>query len=981
MVCMYLFRPVMTLAEREASFRRYLAEWGRALLAVGVVAALLCLAVANAVVRAGGGGVEDGVFWRDSAGGLVASTVAPSSPAALAGIEAGDVLLAVRGEPIERHGDLLRLLSDVAAGTRLDYTLLRLSQERLHTVLLEKTSAVAPPTYFVLAAVGLLGLLVGAAVRVQRPGHQASLHFFWLTVAFFGVFAFSYTGRHDRLDWIFFWADEVAILLLAPLFMHFALVFPEGSPSRVRHRVGHVVLPLVYAPAIVLGVMQAAAVLGPDGDAGFLRSVERVWSLQHLYLAVCTLGGLATMVAGLRRVSSSTSRRQLGWIVSGAALGGLPFTLGYALPWALGIEPAGVLELTAVPLGLIPLAFASAIVRYRLRDVEVIVKRSVGYAVVVAAMVVIYLGLERLATEVFLEADQHSSIIALLATAVVVLLAGPVKNTIQTMLDRAYYRERFDYRRALTRFARDLSTDLDLERLSERLVNRVVETLGLDRMVLLLGRDPAGDETRLADNDFRPIRWVGFDATPPVLPRSSGLGSRMHGRQAALLDDPGKRWECAPDDAAFWQDRGLYYFVPCVAGEGTVAVMALGRKGSGEPLSSEDMALLAAVAGQVATALENGRLYGRLREKAGELDRMRQFSEDIIESLSDGLAVLDLDDRVLRWNAGFERLHGVSRAEAVGKSLDELFDSDFVGRLNAARTERPAGAELYRVPLLSRHREQRRLRVKAATAPLLTPSGRISGTMLIVVDGTARVQLEEQLQLSEKMASIGLLAAGVAHEVNTPLTGISSFTQMLLEDADPEDPRTRLLEKIERQTFRAARIVKGLLNLARPGRADTTGPVDINAVIGDVLVLLEQQLEAGNIKVRRELMAPPPVVRGIEFKMQQVFLNLFLNARDAMPSGGWLTVRSRVERDSALVEVADTGSGISAEHLSRIYDPFFTTKTVGQGTGLGLSVTYGVVQEHQGTIECASRPGHGTRFTLTLPLAVPARAPATEAAR
>jgi signal transduction histidine kinase len=169
------------------------------------------------------------------------------------------------------------------------------------------------------------------------------------------------------------------------------------------------------------------------------------------------------------------------------------------------------------------------------------------------------------------------------------------------------------------------------------------------------------------------------------------------------------------------------------------------------------------------------------------------------------------------------------------------------------------------------------------------------------------------------------------------------------------------------------------LNLARPGRTDAIGPVDLNAVIGDVLVLLEHQLETGNIKVRREL-ETPAVVRGIEFKMQQVFLNLFLNARDAMPSGGWLTVRSRVERDSALVEVADTGSGISAEHLSRIYDPFFTTKTVGQGTGLGLSVTYGVVQEHQGTIECASRPGHGTRFTLTLPLAVPDRAPATEAA-
>ena len=274
------------------------------------------------------------------------------------------------------------------------------------------------------------------------------------------------------------------------------------------------------------------------------------------------------------------------------------------------------------------------------------------------------------------------------------------------------------------------------------------------------------------------------------------------------------------------------------------------------------------------------------------------------------------------------------------------------------------------------------MRVKAATAPLLTPAGRINGTMLIVVDSTARVQLEEQLLLSEKMASIGLLAAGVAHEVNTPLTGISSFTQMLLEDANPEDPGTRLLEKIERQTFRAARIVNGLLNLARPGRTDKTGPVDVNTVIADVLVLLEHQLDTGNIKVRRELATPAVVVQGIEFKMQQVFLNLFLNARDAMPSGGWLTVGSRAEEGRAVIDVADTGVGISAAHLSRIYDPFFTTKTVGQGTGLGLSVTYGVVQEHRGTITCASRPGHGTRFTLTLPLAVPDRgAPAVEAAR
>jgi signal transduction histidine kinase len=221
------------------------------------------------------------------------------------------------------------------------------------------------------------------------------------------------------------------------------------------------------------------------------------------------------------------------------------------------------------------------------------------------------------------------------------------------------------------------------------------------------------------------------------------------------------------------------------------------------------------------------------------------------------------------------------------------------------------------------------------------------------------------------MASIGLLAAGVAHEVNTPLTGISSFTQMLLDGADPSDPRTTLLEKIERQTFRAAKIVNGLLTLSRPGTpGGERTSVDVNVVIGDVFALLEHQFEVGKIKVRRELAPAPVFIQGVEHQLQQVFLNLFLNARDAMPRGGWLTVTTRLEADQLVAEVADTGSGIRSEHLARIYDPFFTTKAIGRGTGLGLSITYGIVHEHEGAIRCDSTVGQGTRFILTFPTAV-----------
>jgi signal transduction histidine kinase len=308
-----------------------------------------------------------------------------------------------------------------------------------------------------------------------------------------------------------------------------------------------------------------------------------------------------------------------------------------------------------------------------------------------------------------------------------------------------------------------------------------------------------------------------------------------------------------------------------------------------------------------------------------------------------------------------------------------LFGPAFVDAMRDAGEQSPQGGTFYRFRLDAAAGGDVRALVNITTVPLQSLSGGgDTGTVIIVDDVTARAQLEEQLQISDKMASIGLLAAGVAHEVNTPLTGISSFTQMLLVGADPDDPKTRLLEKIERQTFRAAKIVNGLLNLSRPTTAaPERAPVDLNVVVGDVLSLLEHQFKVSRIQVRREMPQPGPIVLATEFKLQQVFLNLFINARDAMPKGGWLTIRTRTADGGAVVEVSDTGAGISSECLARIYDPFFTTKEMGQGTGLGLSITYGIVREHEGTIACDSAIGVGTRFTLSFPLAVPASIPRT----
>jgi PAS domain S-box-containing protein len=952
--------------------------WGRGLFAVTVVVLLVALGIANVAMYSRWHEVEDGVYWTARAEGVTASEVAAGTAAAAAGIQRGDLLLAVNGSPVQTPSDVLEYLHRGHEGTRLVYTLLRAGVQQP----LEFALAPAPrgtSMYYVLAAVGLFTLLVGASVRLRRPGDQATLHFFWLCVAFFGVFTFSFNGPFDRLDWAFYWGDAIAFALLPPLLLHFTMVFPErphAGPGADAAEPAWLV-PVMYLPALVLGAARVVAVSrasqGTLSGPVFSRVLEALDRSEPIYLFLYGAAALAVLVRAFREITSVTGRRQLRWIAWGIALGVGPFGFGYALPWVLGVNPPIELQLTAVLLGVVPLTFACAIVRYRLRDVEVIVKRGFAYTAFLAASVALYAALRKLTGFVFVsDADDHNWIIAALATLVVVLLARPVKDAWLNALDRAFYRDRYDYRRALVAFARDLNSDLDIVRLSQRLVARIVETLVVDRMALMLAAGDPGDADDDRSGDFTSIGDYGFGQPVPALSRRSSMMSRLDGGHTVALDDPIVAARFLAEEVEAWRDAGIYYFVPCVFEGRTIAVLALSRKETDEPFNSEDLGLLTAVAGQVATAIENGRLYRQLHLKAEELGRMREFNENILESLDNGLVVFDADEKIVRWNRALEEFYGVARDAAIGCHLGDLFDAPFVEALRAARQEHPYGATLHRVPLSSRDSSMPRLLVNATEVPLQNAAGddAVVGMLMIIEDITDRVQLEEQLQISEKMASIGLLAAGVAHEVNTPLTGISSFTQMLLEGADPADPRTVLLEKIERQTFRAAKIVNGLLNLSRPGTASNERvDVDINAVITDVFSLLEHQFEVGSIKVRRELAPMPVTVPGIEHQLQQVFLNLFLNARDAMPSGGWLSVTTRVEGDRIVAEVADTGSGIPSEQLARIYDPFFTTKAIGRGTGLGLSITYGIVREHDGTINCDSAVGQGTRFTMSLPMA------------
>jgi signal transduction histidine kinase len=226
-----------------------------------------------------------------------------------------------------------------------------------------------------------------------------------------------------------------------------------------------------------------------------------------------------------------------------------------------------------------------------------------------------------------------------------------------------------------------------------------------------------------------------------------------------------------------------------------------------------------------------------------------------------------------------------------------------------------------------------------------------------------------QLVSSEKLASLGKLAAGIAHEINNPLGGILIYASLMMEDLLQEDPRRGDLERIVQEASRCKEIVKSLLQFARQTEPKME-PTDINRAITDGLFFLENQALFHNIKISKKLDPFLPLVRGNGSQLKQVFMNIIVNAAEAMVESGTLTIATSLspDRKTVFVEFTDTGEGIAEENLTRIFDPFFTTKDVGKGTGLGLSTSYGIVEDHGGKISVRSQVGEGSTFTIELPV-------------
>jgi PAS domain S-box-containing protein len=884
---------------------------------------------------------------------VVALDVRKGSSGESAGIHKWEVLDRIGNVKVRSTADIPALLFG-KAWLRVDYHLYEQGVEVKKTVRIEE---IGPDrTLYYLTAVGLAYIGIGLFVYFRRESAPKARHFFLLCLCSFIYSCFHYTGKLNTFDKVIYWGNVVAGFLAPALFLHFCLTFPD-TPRRLR---GVLRQALLYLPAVFFIALYVLTAMGVVRYS--ISLVEARWYLDRIWLPFLSLNyllGAAVLAWKQRRVEDSVLRQQIKWLRNGAVLGILPFTLLYVVPYSMGVTPNGIMKFAVLSLPLIPITWAYAILRYRLMDVDIIFQQ--GYVYTLAALAVLGVCYGLLFSFGKVEDLPPAAVVVLILIATFIF--QPIRNWLQENLDRyVFYRESYDYRRTLLDFARELSSENDLDDSLHGVASRLIHTLNVQHVAFFLSDEDRPGRFQLA------LVHGARNHPAPSQPDLSFLESAV-GKPYLFFE----RTKLNPDyffgawSASVRQaisDLDLTYYIPCTVRGQTIAFLGVSRTIKGDFLTSDDLELLITLSNSVGITVDNARLYRSLQRKVEENERLKEFSENIVESINVGILAVDLAGRVESWNSQMERLTGVSRDTALGQSLEQLLPGEIVGALHGLAAE--SGVQhLYKARLGAR------TLVNVAIAPLVSKDQTQIGRLIIFDDITDRADLESRLVQADKLSSIGLLAAGVAHEVNTPLAVISTYAQMLAKRVSDDEQKTVILDKIAKQTFRASEIVNSLLNFSRTSSVDWS-EVNLNRVIRDTASLIEHQLEKARVTVSYQLDESLGLIKGNPGKLQQIFLNLFLNARDAMESpgfrGGVLTIRTWCDGDLVHVEVADTGPGIPQDHLDRIFDPFFTTKGAKKGTGLGLSVTYGIVQEHGGAIDVKSQPGAGTRFTLEFPL-------------
>jgi signal transduction histidine kinase len=848
------------------------------------------------------------VTWMED--GVRVNQVPAGSTAQASGLAEQDLIVAVDGVPVLTLEDPIFAL---AGGEEHQLLVLPPNQGEERRVMFRPPPPEVDTVYLARSAVGIFGLACAVWAIVATRRREATT-FLLLAAASLVVGAIPH--RTAETEQSLRVLHRVASAAIPFLVIRFFAIFPE---RRQTMRLWDVLTVTMLAAATVM-------TLSPNLEVWWPLTASGLRVLFALGLISGTVLLVSRWWAGMR---VAHTRRQIEWVALGMFVGLMPFATLVLLPRRLGIEFEPFDWLTVLPIAAVPLGFLAALTGYRLWDLEPISRDSISATVAVIAGGLVFAAINRLVLAHV--AGSPSSVRNLLAFAtgvLLVVLLQPMRLRVERFLDQWLHHGRPTPRWLMTHATRDLVRAIDPRELLTRFSETLHEALELELVATYL-RTGEGPFARITGSSSDlpaelPPSVVGqpFPAPPEQDIRAAGYAQRIPLERMGTV-------------------HGLLY---------------LGLRRGIFPLGTEGREVVTALAAQTALGLESARLLDNLRRQAEEYRILHANTQRIIESSAAGILVCDATGRILSTNARAAAILDEPSREMVGIELRHL-------------VELPASWQphlpLHAVNAEGSTRGEAGRRVVMAVSVLELDSGSFNGRVVVLQDVSELRDLQDRLREQERLASLGRLASGLAHEINTPLTGIASYAQMLGEMTPEGDPRAELVSKLVGQSFRVSRIVSNLREAVRGSSAELE-PLDLVAVSERAAV---DAARAAGAAERLEISRPdgPVSVWGAPGAVELAISNLVRNALEASPGDRPVLLRIRQADAWGEAEVEDHGPGIPQELHQRVFEPFFSTKTERGGTGLGLAITRDMIGQLGGEVTLSCPPEGGTRATIRLP--------------
>ncbi len=859
-------------------------------------------------------------------------------------IKNGDILLEAEGEIVSSKEELLEILLSKKPNEPITYYLVREGNFFYSSAKL--TTKGTPPLYYYLVLIGFSTLFISLYIVLQKGEKSLTSEtlFFLLGVSFFSIYVFSPTMKFDFWDRVFFTIDKAGFLFFPILLIKFFLEFPVKSSTKLNKPLKYF---LLLSGIITIFYVTFISGVFPKFSEIF-STVEKYFSVFSLiYFSLGFITGIAILIFKIMIADDIFIKNQIKWIIGGILAGFLPFFFFYVIPYYKDPFPPDWAQFMVLFQLIIPLSFAYAISGYKLMDFEVVTKKFLVNTTGFFIILTIYLNLLKLFTPSF------KGKFTIIAVSMIVgfLALAPFFDILERLANKLFYRKSYSYRQDLIEFSNIVTFRRNLLDIVDNFLTIFISALLLKKAAIYL-YDKDSDS-------FILVRSKGGDDKTNyinVLRFSENI-------KKTILSEPfiwfynfstlsGK--DFLNSDIKLLKTIDAYHIVPLKYENRLRGIIVADRKLNGTYLTSEDWSLLLAILPSITLAIENANLYETLKNKIKEINSLKEFNESIIENVKLGIMVVDKNDLIRQWNSFLESLFGLSKKTVLNKEISYVLGRSIKYKLKDIKDK-----EFVRAIIKDSKSRKRTLEISKY-------SFTIEETFHIFIfnDITEKLRIERELITKEKLASVGFLTAGIAHEINTPLTGIKSYCQFLKKSVENSE-NLKLIEEIEKQADRMKILITSLLNFSREGKGVKT-EFKIRDSIKESLAIIDYYIKKKRIKIN--INGSNPTIFADRTKITQVFLNLIKNSIDASKEDSLIELSIREHNDFIEISIIDQGEGISKDNLPYIFDPFFTTKGIGKGTGLGLSIVYSIIKEHGGDIEVESKVGVGTKFTIKFPL-------------